>query len=120
MGTAAAPADTTDESDPVAKATLLRLLNSDSPTKQERAVRLIGMYAHSDRYDADYFRVLVTPLHGIVAAGQTEAVRIMAVSALSAIGTERAMQGLKDQVDGLKPKRVQTLTRYALAAYTDT
>jgi hypothetical protein len=111
---AAVSADTTD--DPaVEKATLLRLLNSNSATEQARAVRLIGKYAHKRRYDANFFRVLVTPLHGLVATGKTEAIRIMAVSALSSIGTESAMQGLKAQVDRLEPERVQLLTRFALA-----
>lgn len=111
---AAVPADTTD--DPaLEKATLLRLLNSDSAVEQARAVRLIGTYAHKRRYDANFFQVLVTPLHGLVATGKTEAIRIMAVSALSGIGTESAMQGLEALVDHLEPERVQLLTRFALA-----
>ncbi len=117
MAAAAVPADTTDGFDGVEKATLLRLLNADSAEKQARAARLIGTYAHNARHDADYFRVLVTPLHGLVAQGKTEAVRIMAVAALSAIGTEAAMQGLKAQVDRLESERVQKFTRHALVRY---
>lgn len=52
MSVAAAPSDTTDSAnavDPVGpeQAKLLRLLNSDSVKEQERAVRLIGTYAHT-------------------------------------------------------------------------
>lgn len=121
LSAAAVPVDTTDakalESEGVQKVTLLRLLNSDSVQDQERAIRLIGAYAHTNRYEEDFFRVLVTPLHGVVAEGKTEALRIMAVSALYSIGTETAMGGLQAQVDSLKPERVQTLTRHALAQY---
>lgn len=117
---AAAPTDTlaTDgPEDVVERSTLLRLLNSDSAEKQARAVHLIGTYAHNEQFDTDYFRVLVTPLHGVVATGKTEAIRIMAISALSAIGTESAMEGLKTQVDDLTPRRVQRLTQFALVQY---
>lgn len=117
MSAVATPADTTDTPDPLAKATLLRLLNADSVTKQERAVRHIGTYAHTGRYDDSFFRPFVTPLHGLVATGKSEAVRIMAVSALASIGTDRAMEGLRAQVPSLRPVRVQKLTKYAVAAY---
>jgi hypothetical protein len=118
---AALPDDTTDtavraplDAD---RTTLLRSLNADDPATQERAVRLIGTYAHTGRYDADFFRLFVTPLHGLVAEGRSEAVRIMALSALSSIGTDRAMQGLRTRVDALTSDRVRRMTRYALAAY---
>jgi len=114
---AAAPADTTDGPEVVERSTLLRLLNADSAEKQARAVRLIGTYAHNDRFDTDYFGVLVTPLHGLVATGKTDAIRIMAISALSAIGTDAAMQGLRSQVDRLRPERVQRLTKFALVQH---
>jgi hypothetical protein len=121
-GAVAGPADTTDtaasvDADAVEKATLMRMLNAPSVATQERAVRLIGTYAHTGRYDADFFRLFVTPLHGLVAEGRSEAVRIMALSALSSIGTDRAMQGLRTRVDALTSDRVRRMTRYALAAY---
>lgn len=122
LGASAVPADTTDaaatlDKDVLERAKILRLLNSDAPEEQERAVRLIGHYAHTDQYDEAFFSTMVTPLHYIVARGETEALRIMAVSALYSIGTEKAMNGLAVQVDALRSERVRKVTRTALDAY---
>ncbi len=119
MSAAAAPSDTTNAVDPVGpeQAKLLRLLNSDSVKEQERAVCLIGTYAHTGTHDADFFRLLVAPLHGLVMDGKTEALRIMSVSALSSIGTDAAMQGLQVQVDDIDSARVQQIARNALAVH---
>jgi len=121
MSAAAVPADTTDATDTpeetVAKAEVLRLLNSSALEKQERAVRLIGHYAHTDQFDENFYRLMVTPLQYIVANGQTEALRIMAVSALYSIGTDPAMRGLEAQMDRLDSDRVAEMTKRALAQY---
>jgi len=117
MNAVAGPADTTDAPVAEEKVALLRMLNARSVATQERAVHRIGTYAHTGRYDEAFFRVLITPLHGLVGGGETEAVRLMAVSALTSIGTPRAMQGLHVQVDHLSPPRVQRVTRAAIAQY---
>jgi hypothetical protein len=118
LGAAAHPADTSDTADETeAKVKILRLLNADSVEKQQRAVRLIGYYAHTDRYDDDFFRLMVTPLHYVVAEGQTESLRIMAISALYSIGTDAAMEGLRAQVNTLDTGRVKEFTQIALAQY---
>lgn len=122
MSAAAVPADTSDTTVPpeetVAKAEVLGLLNSGSLEKQERAVRLIGHYAHTDQYDEDFYRLMVTPLQYLVVNGETEPLRIMAVSALYSIGTDSAMRGLQAQVDALDSDRVAKVTENALTQYT--
>jgi hypothetical protein len=121
MSAAAVPADTSlttnTSEETVAKAEVLRLLNSGSLEKQERAVRLIGHYAHTDQYDADFYRLMVTPLQYLVVNGQTDPLRIMAVSALYSIGTDPAMRGLQAQVDALDSDRVTRVTKNALTQY---
>lgn len=110
-------ATTTVDEAAVEQAKLLRLLNSESVEKQERAIGLISHYAYTDQYGDDFFRLMVTPLHYIVAQGDSEPLRIMAVSALYTIGTDAAMKGLAAQVDAIRSERVRTVTRNALAAY---
>lgn len=121
MSAAAVPADTSDTTDTpeetVAKAEVLRLLNAGSLEKQERAVRLIGHYAHTDQYDEDFYRLMVTPLQYLVVNGQTDPLRIMAVSALYSIGTDSAIRGLQAQVDALDSNRVMEVTKNALAQH---
>lgn len=118
---AALPDDTTDtavraplDAD---RTTLLRSLNADDPATQERAVRLIGTYAHTGRCGVDFLDSFVVPLHGLVASGKTDALRLMAVSALASIGTDRAIAGLRAQVDRLPPSRVREVTEHAIAAH---
>lgn len=125
MGVTAAPADTLDMPTPEAtvEAELRSALTSDAVEEQERAARRIREYAHTARYSESLFTDLVTPLHDIVADGETEAVRLAAVAALSAIGTDVAMLGLQVEKDTFTSERVKkateaTLTRYA-AKYTD-
>lgn len=121
MSAAAVPVDTSNTTDTpeegVAKVEVLRLLNSDSLEKQKRAVRLIGHYAHTDQYDGDFYRLMVTPLQYLVANGQTDPLRIMAVSALYSIGTDSAIRGLQAQVDALDSDRVMKVTKNALAQH---
>lgn len=107
----AVPIDTADttpalEEQDLERARLMRLLNADSPEKQERAVRLIGTYAHTGQYDEEFFDLLVTPLHGLVATGNSEGLRIMAISALSSIGSDAAIEGLRTLVHDLESDRV--------------
>ena len=120
VSAAAVSADTTDPVIQVdtEKAELLRLLNSDSVAEQERAVQRIGSYAHTGRHDAEFFNRLIAPLHGLVMDGKTEAVRIMAVSALSSIGTDTAMKGLQAQVEDIESTRVRRIAQNALAAHS--
>lgn len=125
MGVAAVPADTLDTPTPEAavKAELLSALTSNSVEAQEQAARRIREYAYTERYNKALFQDLVTPLHDIVVDGRTENVRLTAVSALSAIGTDLAMIGLQVEKDNLTSDRLQkateaTFDRYA-AKHTD-
>lgn len=117
---AATPSDTTKTQDRVApeKVELLRLLNSDSVSEQKHAVRRIGTHAYTGRRDANFFDRLVAPLHGLMINGETEALRIMAVSALASIGTDSAILGLRVQVDDIASPRVERLAQNALDAHT--
>ena len=119
VSAAAVSSDTTDAVHRVGpeKAEILHLLNSNSVEKQQRAVRLIGMYAHTGQREADFFNLLVAPLHGLVLNGETEALRIMAISALSSIGSDAAMQGLRIQAENIASARVQRIAKDALAAH---
>jgi len=118
MSAAAVPADTTTTSDAIAaKAEVLQLLNSDSFADQEQAIRLIGHYAHTGQFDEEFYRLMVTPLQYIVANGQHESLRIMAVSALYSIGSDTAIRGLQAQLDDLDSERVAKVTKNALAQY---
>lgn len=111
----AVPADTVDAQDQ--KVEIMTLLNSNEVAKQEQAVRLISNYAHTGQFDADFYRVMVTPLQALVARGETESLRIMSVSALYSIGSDRAMRGLKAQSSSLDSKRVAEVTERALTEY---
>ena len=118
MSAAAVPADTTTTSDAIAaKAEVLQLLNSDSFEEQEEAIRLIGHYAHTGQFDEDFYSLMVTPLQYIVANGEHDSLRIMAVSALYSIGSDSAMRGLQAQLDALDSERVAKVAKNALAQY---
>lgn len=119
LNVASAPADTTDTLDAEAdtKLKIMRLLNSETVAKQEKGVRLISHYAHTGQFDEEFYSVMVTPLNALVAQGENESLRIMAVSALYSIGTDAAMRGLKAQVAGLESERVATVAQRALAQY---
>lgn len=121
MSAAAVPADTTDTTPPLEeraleRARLMQLLNADSVQKQERAVRQIGTYAHTGRYDEEFFDLLVTPLHGLVATSDSDGLRIMAISALSSIGTDAAIRGLRTLVYDLESERVQSIAKTVIVA----
>lgn len=118
-GSAAAPPDTSDHPTPeaVVQTELRRSLASDSVALQRRAMRRINAYAHTHRYDAALLHDLVRPLHRVVAEGQTEPVRLMAISALAAIGTDTAMLGLQVEKDDLESARLRDATEAILAAY---
>ncbi len=117
MSVAAVPADTTDTPEAAVKAELLKDLTSDSVEVQERAARRVREYAYTQRYDDALFRDLVTPLHNIVADGRTENVRLMAVSALAAIGTDMAMIGLQVEKDRFASDRLKNATEAAFDRY---
>ena len=116
MGTVSAPVNTDSTPDTV-KLEIMTLLNSDTVEKQEKAVRLISHYAHTGQFNTGFYRIMVTPLHALVAEGETESLRIMAVSALYSIGTEKAMEGLKAQMDSFESDRLTTVAENAIAQY---
>lgn len=125
LSAAAVPTDTLDttttvDEAAVEQAKLLRLLNADSMEEQERAIGLISHYAYTEQHEGDFFRLMITPLHYIVAQGDSEPLRIMAVSALYNIGTDAAMNGLAAQIDAIRSERVRITARNALAAYDGT
>lgn len=116
----AAPSpDTTDAPTPetLVQTELAQSLTSDRAYDQERAARRIRTYAYTDRYDAAFFRDLVSPLQDLAADGRTESLRITAISALSAIGTDAAMRGLKAQVISFRPGPIRQLTVHVIAQY---
>lgn len=120
MGAAAAvPADTVDAKTPeaIVQAELMRALTAESAQTQKRAARRVRAYAHTRRYNEAFFQDLVVPLHDIVAGGRTDEVRIVAVSALSAIGTDVAMLGLQVQQDSLGSDRLKAAVEQAFAQY---
>lgn len=121
MNAAAVSTDTTDttpalEERALERARLMQLLNSDSMEKQERAVRQIGTYAHTGRYDEEFYSLLVTPLHGVVATSNSNGLRIMAISALSSIGSDAAIEGLRALIHDLDSDRVQTIAKAVIVA----
>ncbi|PQJ34846.1 hypothetical protein BSZ35_09740 [Salinibacter sp. 10B] len=119
MSTMAIPADTTDtpQTETAAKMTIMNNLNSGVVAKQADAISLISHYAHVGRFDADFYSLMVTPLHALVSKGETESLRIMAISALYSIGTDTAMRGLKAQMDSFESERLTTVAENAIAQY---
>ncbi len=119
MGAAADLADTTDAPTPEAlvQAELTQALTSGSVEQQERAARRIRTYAHTHRYGTAFFQDLVRPLHDLVADGPTDEVRVTAVSALSAIGTDVAMIGLQVQKDEVESDRLMQALETAFDRY---
>jgi hypothetical protein len=116
---AASPADTVDTPSPetIVQTELERALTSDRVQAQERAARRIRTYAHTDRYSRTFFRDLVSPLHDIAADGQTELVRLTAISALSAIGTDAVLRTLKAQVVSFEAGPVRRMTVHVIAQH---
>lgn len=116
LSATALPADTTETNDDptTAKSRIFHLLNAEDISKQEQGVRLIGQYAHTGQFDENFYRVLVTPLRYLVVKGETESLRIMAVSALFSIGTDEAIGALKAHVDNLDSNRLARVMENAL------
>jgi hypothetical protein len=116
---AATPTDTVDTPAPeaVTQAALERSLTSDSVQDQIRAARRIRAYAHTDRYGRAFFRPLRSPLHDIAADGRTEPLRILAISALAAIGSDAAVRTLKAQVVSFDPGPVRQVTVHVIAQH---
>ncbi|MFB6280084.1 MAG: hypothetical protein ABEK75_11320 [Salinibacter sp.] len=116
---AASPADTVDTPSPetIVQTELERALTSDRAQAQEQAARRIRAYAHTDRYSRAFFRDLVSPLHDIAADGQTELVRLTAISALSAIGTDAVLRTLKAQVISFEAGPVRRVTVHVIAQH---
>lgn len=96
---------------------IARALTSDTVQDQERAARRIRTYAHTDRYSEAFFRPLVSHLHDLAADGQTEALRVTAISALSAIGSDTAVRTLKAQVISFDPGPIRRLTIHVIAQH---
>ena len=118
-GVAATPADTIDTPTPegFVESELQQGLTSDSVALQEQALRRIRAYAHTERYDKALFNDLVRPLHDLVADGETVHLRLMALSALDAIGSDAAMAGLQVQKDGLNSDLLRDATETVLARH---
>lgn len=116
---AASPTDTVDATSPetIVQTELERALTSDRAQAQEQAARRIRAYAHTDRYGHAFFRTLVSPLHDIAADGQTESLRLMAISALSAIGTDAVLRTLKAQVISFEAGPVRRMTVHVIAQH---
>lgn len=116
---AAPPADTTDIPAPEAlvQTELARALTSNSVQDRRRAVRRTRTYAHTNRYGKAFFADLTAHLHDIAADGQTRPLRITAVTALSAIGTDAVVRGLKAQVISFKPGPVRQATVPVIAQH---
>jgi hypothetical protein len=116
---AATPSDTVDAITPeaVTQAELARSLTSDSVHDRVRAARRIRTYAYTDRYSRAFFRPLRSPLHDIAADGRTELLRILAISALAAIGSDAAVRTLKAQVVSFDPGPVRQVTVHVIAQH---
>lgn len=116
---AASPADTVDTPSPetIVQTELESALTSDEAQAQEQAARRIRTYAHTDRYGRTVFRDLVSPLHDIAADGETESVRLTAISALSAIGTDAVLRTLKAQVVSFEAGPVRRMTVHVIAQH---
>ena len=114
---AVSPADTVDTTSPemIEQTELERALTADRAQAQEQAARRIRAYAHTDRYSRAFFRDLVSPLHGIAADDGTESVRLAAISALSAIGTDAVLRTLKAQVISFEAGPVRRMTVHVIA-----
>lgn len=117
VGVAATPADTIDTPEGFVQADLQQGLTSDSVELQERAMRRIRAYAHTDRYDRALFSDLVRPLQDLVAEGKTVHLRLMALSALDAIGSDAAMAGLQVQKNSLDSDLLRNATETVLARH---
>jgi hypothetical protein len=119
MGAGAVPADTIDGPTPegFVQAELKQNLTSGEAARQERAMRRIRAYAYTGRYDASVFRPLVPALHDLVADGDTIHRRLMALSALDAIGSDLAMMGLQAQADEFDSELLRQTTETVLARY---
>jgi len=120
--TVALPADTIHTPTPegFVQAELRQSLTSDSMALQERAMRRIRAYAHTELYDKALFDDLVQPLHDLVATGETVHVRLMALSALDAIGSDAAMAGLQVQKDGFESDLLRQTAETVLARHAAT
>lgn len=119
MSAVALPTDTTETNDhgAVAKTNVYQLLNDDDVKKQEEAIKLISHYAHTGQFDSDFYEPLVSPLRHFVVNGETESLRIMAVSALHSIGSDEALGALEAHVDDLDSERLTRMAKIAVGQY---
>lgn len=115
----ALPSDTSDAPSPeaIVQAELMRDLTAESVTTQKAAMLRIREYAYMDRYNTAFFRTLVEPLQDIVAGGETDEIRLVAISALSSIGTDAALNGLRAQVDRFDSPRLAQATQSVLTQH---
>jgi hypothetical protein len=118
-GVAATPADTIDTPTPegFVLSELQQGLASSSVGQQEQAMRRIRAYAHTERYNKALFNDLVRPLQDLVADGQTVHLRLMALSALDAIGSDAALAGLQVQKNNLDSDLLRNATATVLARH---
>lgn len=89
-------------------------LLKEGEAQQEGAIQLISHYAFTEQFNASFFRPLISPLLEIAVEGEGDELRIMAISALSTIGTSSAMNELEAQVETIESERVQSIAQRAL------
>jgi hypothetical protein len=92
-----------------------RLLGSSDERVRERAMQNIIFFAHTYP-DVDFTRA-VSGLYKIYQRDEHENHRIMALSALSAIGNRNVMDLLREDVSQEQSERVRRYTLYALADF---
>ncbi len=93
-----------------------RLLGSSDEQVKERAMQNIIYFAKTYRDHVDFTRA--TPkLYKIYRSDENEAYRIMALSALHAIGNRNAMRLLREDVSLEQSERVRKQILYVLADY---
>ena len=96
---------------------MVRLLTSEEVRRQEQALRIVTHYAQVDTFSTGFYRPITPHLAAIVTDGESEALSIMAVSALATIGTPQAVRRLAEVTPQIASARVQRVARQALTHY---
>ncbi len=96
---------------------IVHLLQSDAAHIQERGLQLVFQFARAEDYGRSFFRPVEQPLLAVVTSGSSEAVRVMAVSALYRVGTPQAMKQLHAAAAEMENARVRRLCKRAAAQY---
>jgi ribonuclease HII len=116
-----ATADRDDDTERVQEARYQRqtihLLTSTNAEMQAQALRLVIHYAHVDTLSAQFYRPMTPHLAALARDGDTEALQVMAVSALARVGTPEAMQRLERLTPRLQSERVQRVAERVLTQH---